>query len=184
MRSGGSGLGSGGRVEGASPLTAPHRPSPCRPLTLPSPLRGEGYREERPLENGVAAVDDEGVAGVVAARVAGEVDRDPAEVAAGAPAPRPIMCRAAARRVKNAPSRFTASTRCHSSVVISAKLAAAPRPETPALTKQASTPPRVETVSAKARATAASSLTSQRRATAFPPIACRRASAVRFFSSL
>src|SRR5258708_13321367 len=88
MRWGGSGLESGGRVEGASPLTAPHRPSPCRPLTLPSPLRGEGYREERPLENGVAAVDDEGVAGVVAARVAGEVDHDPAEVAAGAPAPR------------------------------------------------------------------------------------------------
>src|ERR1700730_2436978 len=47
-----------------------------------------------------------------------------------------------------------------------------------------SAPPRVETVSAKPRSTAASSLTSQRSAIALPPIACRGASAVWFFSSL
>ena len=52
------------------------------------------------------------------------------------------------------------------------------------MTKQASTPPRVETVSAKPRSTAASSLTSQRSAMALPPIACSRATAVWFFSSL
>jgi hypothetical protein len=94
------------------------------------------------------------------------------------------MWRAAARRVKKAPSRFTLSTRCHSSVVISAKLAAAPRPETPAFTKQASIPPSVDTVWANAWSTAASSLTSHRSAMALAPVACRRARACTFLSSL
>ena len=75
---------------GAAAVAASREP----PLTLPSPLRGEGVdpppqgegRGEGLLEDGVAAVDDEGVAGVVAAGVARQVDRDAAEVVAGAPA--------------------------------------------------------------------------------------------------
>src|SRR5215831_19426462 len=72
--------------------------------TIPSPLegregrpssrdarlerRGEGRDEqgEGKLEHEVPAVDDEGVAGVIARGVAGEVDGDAAEVVAHAPA--------------------------------------------------------------------------------------------------
>src|SRR5215831_19091476 len=57
--------------------------------TIPSPPEGERVRvrgSSVALEDQVAAVDDKGVAGVVAGGVAGEVDGDAAEVVAHAPA--------------------------------------------------------------------------------------------------
>ena len=85
-------------------------------------------------------------------------------------APRSTMCLAAARREKEGPVQVDGH---HAPPLLRGHLvkalATAPRPLTPALAKNASTRPRVFTVSANARSTAASSLTSQRRAIALPP---------------
>jgi len=93
------------------------------------------------------------------------------------------MWRAAARSVKNAPSRLTLSTRRHSAVVMSTKPCPALRPPTPALAKQASTRPSVETVSSNARSTAASSATSQACTSTRPPCLVSARSAARFLSA-
>src|SRR6185295_15453801 len=93
------------------------------------------------------------------------------------------MCRAAARRVKKAPSRLTESTRRQSSVVISMNEATPRRPGTPAFTKHESTRPSAPTVSANARSTAASSETSQRRASTRPPCLRSCSAAAVFLSS-
>ena len=91
------------------------------------------------------------------------------------------MCRAAARNVKNTPSRLTRSTRRHSAAVISTKEGAAP--PTPALAKHASTRPKASIVRWKARSTSASSPTSQRTAWTRAPRCSSAAAAVRFFAS-
>ena len=93
------------------------------------------------------------------------------------------MCRAAALNVKKAPSRFTLSTRRHSSLLISTN-EAVPRPLTPALAKQPSTRPSTLKVSAKAASTAFSSETSQTSARTLRPVSASSACAAAFLVAL
>ena len=94
------------------------------------------------------------------------------------------MWRAAARKVKKAPSRLTLSTRRHSSLFISANEVPPLRPLTPALAKQPSTRPSTFTVSAKAASTAASSETSHTSARTLRPVSASSAWAAAFLVGL
>ena len=108
------------------------------------------------------------------------------DVAASEPAmPCSTMWPAAARSVKNTPSRLTSSTRRHSAVVMVEKppLSARRSDETPALAKQAVTLPSSATVSANRSATSSSLDTSQRIATDFTSYCRSTSSAAAFFAS-
>src|SRR3954454_9458332 len=98
------------------------------------------------------------------------------------PSRRATMCRAPSRIVSMAPSRLTAITRRHSSIVMSRMLD--PFPDTPALAKTLSTLPRAATVAANDSTIWASSRTSHCSTWTLPPMAASCSPAAAFLAGL